>query len=165
MPKRLPELRMRFVDAAKKRLLEDTPHDITIRQVAQDCDTAVGTVYNYFPSKEALLAAVMLEDWRDCCRQMRRDAAAASEPVEALHAATSALRRFTACYAPLWRNYATARDRMDSLNRRHQQIIAEISGAVAEILERHDVQGDPCLAEVLAELVLFASRTDDGSWR
>ena len=62
MPKLIPDLRKSFIDAARNRIMSAEDHDITIRQVASDCGTAVGTVYNYFPSKEYLMAAVMLDD-------------------------------------------------------------------------------------------------------
>ena len=160
MPKIIPELRERFIEAARDQLLRD--HDITIRKVAKECETAVGTVYNYFPSKEALLAAVMMDDWLACCRQMHEGAAAAGDPVSAIRQATAALRRFTASYAPLWRNYASARDSVDALSLRHRQIIRAISGVAGEVLERFSISGDAHLPEVLAELILLASRTDDG---
>ena len=63
MPKIIPELREALIHAAKERILTSDSHDITIREIASDCNTAVGTVYNYFSSKDELLAAVMLEDW------------------------------------------------------------------------------------------------------
>ena len=59
MPKIIPELRERFVAAARRQMLDGEDHDVTIRQVARDCRTAVGTVYNYFPSKEALLEELL----------------------------------------------------------------------------------------------------------
>lgn len=160
MPKIIPELKDRFVAAAKRRLLET--NDITIRQVAQDCDTAVGTVYNYFPSKEALLAEVMMTDWRICCEHMRIGAAKSEGPLEALRVTVMALREFTAKYALLWRNYAGVGDSMEVLNSRHHIIIAEIAAAASQTLDRFGVQGDAYLPEVLAELILYASRTDDG---
>lgn len=160
MPKIIPELKERFISAAKRRLSES--NDVTIRQVAQDCETAVGTVYNYFPSKEALLAEVMMEDWLICGEHMRSDAMNAANPLDAVRATTMALRGFTAKYAALWRNYAGARDSMETLNSRHHLIIKEIALAAAQTIEHFDVSGDAYLPEVLAELILYASRTDDG---
>ena len=160
MPKRLPEIKARFIDAARKRLTDN--HDITIRQIALDCNTAVGTVYNYFPSKEHLLAAVMMEDWQVCCRRMREDADQACGPLAAIEATTKALRRFAVQYAPIWRVYAAARGSMAELNNRHRMIIEEISATVEGTLVRFNIREDPCLPEILAELILLASRTDDG---
>lgn len=162
MPKIIPELRERFIASARRRLLEGDSHDITMRQVARDCHTATGTVYNYFPSKESLLAAAMMEDWLECCRSMRSDAFAQEEPFAALRATASALRRFTGRYAPIWRNYATSRNNISELNLRHHQVVEEIASAVQETLERFEVERDSCLSEVLGELILYASRSDDG---
>ena len=117
MPKIIPELRERFLLSAKQRLLRD--HDLTIRQIAQDCETAVGTVYNYFPSKESLLAAVMMEDWRTCLNRMLTEASAEDTALEALHRTTDALSWFSS-------------------------------------------PGDMDLSEVLSELLLYASRTENG---
>ena len=36
---------------------------MTIRSVAKACNIGVGTVYNYFKSKEILIHAIMYEDW------------------------------------------------------------------------------------------------------
>ena len=164
MPKIIPELRERFVAAARRRVLEGENHDVTIRQVARDCDTAVGTVYNYFPSKEALITAVMLEDWQACCAAMEADARAQQTALAAL-AATAALRRFTARYAPTWRHYATAKGSVGELGLRHRQVIEAISKPVGHALERFNACFDENLPEVLSELVLLASRTDDGFQR
>lgn len=137
-------------------------HDLTIRQVAGDCHAAAGTLYNYFPSKEALLFEVMMGDWQDCCAHMRADALGADDPLEAIRRTTAALYGFTSRYAPMWRNYASAKDSMGALHARHHQIIADISAAAGDTLERFSISGDTYLPEILAELILYASRTEDG---
>ena len=162
MPKIIPELRERFVAAARRQMLDGEDHDFTIRQVARDCRTAVGTVYNYFPSKEALITAVMLKDWQACCAEMEADARAKQTALAALEATTAALRRFTARYGPTWRQYAAARGSVMELSLRHRQIIETISGPVGQTLDRFGACFDRNLPEVLSELVLLASRTEDG---
>ena len=61
MPKLIPELKQKIIAAARHRALADEGCELTIRQVAAYCGVSVGAVYNYFPSKEALLTAVMME--------------------------------------------------------------------------------------------------------
>jgi hypothetical protein len=51
------------------------------------------------------------------------------------------------------------------LSIRHHLIIAEIAAAASQTLDRFGVQGDAYLPEVLAELILYASRTEDGFGR
>ena len=162
MPKIIPELRESMIQTAHRLLLESESHNLSMRQVAQACGTAVGTVYNYFPSKEALIAEAMMCDWLECSRGMKEDAARERRPLEAIRATAAALRRFTSRYAPLWRNYAEEMKSLVSLELRHRQIIAEIAGAVRETLIRFDLLYDPNLPDVIAELVLMAGRTEDG---
>lgn len=64
MPKIRKQLREDIMQEAQKQLLSNGYAATTIRSVAEACQIGVGTVYNYFPSKDALIAAFMLEDWR-----------------------------------------------------------------------------------------------------
>lgn len=162
MPKIIPELRQRLLDAARRRLLESDAHDLSIRQIAADCHTAVGTVYNYFPSKEALMAAAMMGDWLDCVEAMQAAADARNAPMETMREIVMALRRFASQCAPIWRNYSASKDSMDQLALRHRQVIDAITGPVETALRHFDRLYSPHLPEVLSELILMASRTEDG---
>lgn len=162
MPKIIPDLEASLIQAARKSLLDSESHDISIRDLARECGTAVGTVYNYFPSKEALIAKAMMGDWLECCRSMKEDAGVEDRPLDAIRATVAALRRFTSRYAPMWKKYAVEQKTPVNLETRHNQIIAEISEAVNETLVRFDLLYDRHLPEIVAELVLLASRTEDG---
>jgi len=162
MPKIIPELRTSLIQAARKSLLESELHDINVRKIARECGTAVGTVYNYFPSKEALIAESMMGDWLECVRNMREGANIESQPLDVIHATVTALREFTSKYKPVWNKNADERKSLLSLESRHNQVIAEISDAVYETLARFDLLYDKYLPEVVAELVLLASRTENG---
>ena len=59
MPKIIENLENRLISEAKKQIAEAGYNAVTIRSVAKACGVGVGTVYNYFESKEALLAAFM----------------------------------------------------------------------------------------------------------
>ena len=66
MPKIIENLESKLIEEAKKQITESGYSAMTIRSVAKQCGVGVGTVYNYFPSKEAMLATYMLADWKDC---------------------------------------------------------------------------------------------------
>lgn len=48
--------------AARALLAEDGPRGLTIRAVAERAGYVAGSVYSYFPSKEALLAALVVDE-------------------------------------------------------------------------------------------------------
>ena len=63
MPKIIINAREEILKEAKRQLLENGYSATTIRSVAKATGIATGTVYNYFPSKDMLLASFMMEDW------------------------------------------------------------------------------------------------------
>ena len=162
MPKIIENLRERLLAEARLQVNQLGYGQITVRGIASACGVGVGTVYNYFPSKEALIAEAMMSDWLECSRSMRKDAKAEDQPMNAIRATAAALWKFTSRYQPMWKQYADERKSMHSLEIRHNQIIAEISDAVKETLVRFDLLYEKCLPEVIAELVLLASRTENG---
>ncbi len=66
MPKILSDPKRNMLLEVEKLLSQGGCAAVTVRAVAQGCGVGVGTVYNYFPSKEALLAEHLLTDWRQC---------------------------------------------------------------------------------------------------
>ena len=64
-PKIIENLESRLIQEAKRQIAESGYGATTIRSVAKGCGVGVGTVYNYFPSKEALVATFMLADWKE----------------------------------------------------------------------------------------------------
>ena len=66
MPKIITNLESKLIAEAKKQIEESGYSAMTIRSVAKACGVGVGTVYNYFSSKEELIATHLLEDWKQC---------------------------------------------------------------------------------------------------
>ena len=66
MPKIIENLKDRLIAEAEKQIEESGYGAVTIRSVAKACGVGVGTVYNYFPSKETLIATHLLVDWKMC---------------------------------------------------------------------------------------------------
>lgn len=52
-----------IVDAAYRRACEHGIGSLGVREVARDCGVAVGTIYNYFPSKADLATEVVMRFW------------------------------------------------------------------------------------------------------
>lgn len=64
MPKIIENVREQLLEEAKKQIFEYGYANTTIRSIANACGLGVGTVYNYFKSKEMLVATFVLDEWK-----------------------------------------------------------------------------------------------------
>ena len=80
MPKIIENLERSLIEEAKKQIEESGYSAMTIRSVAKACGVGVGTVYNYFPSKEALVATHLLDDWKTSISAIRTVSMASDLP-------------------------------------------------------------------------------------
>lgn len=63
MPKIIEKLPEKLMDEAGRQILENGFSAMTIRSVASACGVGVGTVYNYYPSRDSLVAAFLMKQW------------------------------------------------------------------------------------------------------
>ena len=86
MPKIIENVRELLLDTAKKQIEERGYANTTIRSVAGECGLAVGTVYNYFKSKDMLIATFLLEDWKERIAKVTRENECETDPMIVVHA-------------------------------------------------------------------------------
>ena len=106
MPKIIENLRENLVLEAKRQVQEQGYAALTIRSVATACGVGVGTVYNYFDSKDALVAAFMLEDWQNCIIEVTRTAKMTQQPEPVMRSIYDQLKRFMSLHQPVFADSA-----------------------------------------------------------
>ncbi len=89
--------------AEAQRLVQESGYDaLTIRAVASGCGVGVGTVYNYFASKEDLLTACLLSQWQQHVDVFLEICAAAQTPFAALSCIYTQMQLFAGQYQPIF---------------------------------------------------------------
>lgn len=66
MPKIIENLPQRLLEEARRQCEELGYSAMNIRSVAKSCGVSVGSVYNCYPSKDALIAEFIKADWKEC---------------------------------------------------------------------------------------------------
>lgn len=64
MPKIIENIRGMLIEEAQNQIIANGYENVTIRSIARGCGLGLGTFYNYFKSKDTLIATFLLEDWQ-----------------------------------------------------------------------------------------------------
>ncbi len=102
MPKVLPHVRDDICRTARQMLAEENYADFSIRNVAVRCGIGMGTIYNYFASKEDIVADILLADWDVILRRMDHANRVTASPLERLETHFGLLREFLAIFHGAW---------------------------------------------------------------
>ena len=157
MPKIIDSLRENILLEAQKQVLTQGYSQTTIRSVAGACGIAVGTIYNYFPSKNVMIASFMLADWQDALERMRSGCLAQQSPAGVLEAIYGGLRAYRAKFAPLFSDSDAEKNAGSVFKQRHRQLRAQLAELVRPVCGGCD--NSEFTALFIAEALL--SWTDD----
>lgn len=160
MPKIIEGLRENMLSQSRHILFTEGYDAVTIRRVASLCGVAVGTVYNYYSSKNLLIASVMLEDWHAAVEQMRSNANTVKSILDGLHCMFDRLVEFRKTYSRAWGQYSAGGGDLSMLEQRHIQLVEQLSGIIAAMAEHVGLHPEAICTEIAAEVLLSRSQRD-----
>ncbi len=127
MPKIIENLEKRLIEEAMKQLQECGYSNVTIRSVAKGCGVGIGTVYNYFPSKEALLATYILESWKECVASICTVSEGSQGPQPVVRCIYDQLLQFSEAHSMVFRDAAAASTFAASFGQYHKLLRAQLA--------------------------------------
>lgn len=148
MPKIIENLESRLLAEARRQIGESGYSAMTIRSVAKGCGVGVGTVYNYFPSKDALVAGYMLSDWRGCIAEIEAVSAVSDSPEAVLRCIHDRLCYFARLHGPVFRDEAAASAFAGSFSRYHALLRSQLASPLRKFC------GSEFAPEFIAEALL-----------
>ncbi len=146
MPKKIENAKELLLERAKELLEREGYERLTMRSVANAAGLGVGTAYNYFPSKNILIASFMLEDWQACLGKMTACGLVGVERVGYIYAC---LQEFVAAHARLFSDASARTSYASAAADFHKPLRAQVAGTLAPVCG-----GDAFLAEFIAESLL-----------
>ena len=160
MPKIIENIREKLLEEAKRQVEEQGYSAMTIRSVATACGVGVGTVYNYFPSKDMLVASFMLEDWMTCLGHIQEDCNDESDAKEVLHRIYIELLDFKKKYTGLFSDENALGSYSASFPKRHQMLRAQLAAHIMTLTRKQRKSDPEFLADFIAEAMLTWTMAD-----
>ena len=158
MPKIIENLREQLLLEAKKQIAETGYGKTTVRSIARACGVGVGTVYNYFRSKDHLVASFLLAEWQTRLDAMK--AAAADEPAEALRRIHGELASFLGENRALFADAKAAEVFALSSSRYHAMLREQLASVLLPVCEQAKTADRSFLARFVAEALLTWTTAD-----
>jgi len=148
MPKIIKNLENRLIEEARRQTEEKGYSGMTMRSVADACGVGVGTVYNYFSSKDELLANYMLADWNRCISDINAVSTYSDMPAPVLRCVYDQLRSYTEQHQGVFRDKAAANSFALTFGRYHTLLRQQLAAPLRKFCD------DDFTADFIAESML-----------
>ena len=152
MPKIIQKIREQLLQEAQKQIQTRGYAATTVRSVAEACGIGVGTVYNYFPSKDMLIATFMLEDWQNALAPLKN--AQTSDAKTLLNMTYDSLQAYTQKHRALFQDKDAAKVFAAVSSEKHALLRKDIAAILAPVCAQSALENKAFLADFLAEAVL-----------
>lgn len=135
------------LDAARGMMEEVGYDSFNMRALAEHCHLAVGTLYNYFPSKYHIVQEIMIHDWTQLLGDLDALVESPAEPLDKLHEMYRRIREMFRRTHNFWaKGYASIFNELDmgGVRMRQGEFRGEIAGRVTRIMQgTHSEAGGP----------------------
>lgn len=164
MPKLIKNAKETILREAKDLILTEGVSNFNMRAVAERSGVAAGTLYNYFPSKEHLIASIMLEDWHVSLGDTREKLHLVGSAIEGCEIIFSAIQHFSNLHRATWQ-FALGRADFSNLRTKyHSVLIDQLCDLILPLGERFDFLFDSTVAPFIAEVLLTGGAYPDGKF-
>lgn len=143
MPKIIENLQERLIEEAKKQIETSGYSAMTIRSVAKACGVGVGTVYNYFPSKDALVATYMLSDWNTCIATIQETSSQSDRPEPVVRCIYDQLLAYALRHQPLFQDASAGAAFAGSFSQYHGLLRSQLAAPLRKF----------CVSEFASEFI------------
>ena len=148
MPKIIENLESKLIEEAHKQVAQSGYGALTVRSVAKACGVGVGTVYNYFQSKDDLLASYLLSDWQNCIAAIDNASKQSDSPAPVIRCIFDQLLSYAKRHQAIFRDEAAVANFAGSFSPYHGLLRGQLAAPIRKYCS------SDFMAEFIAESLL-----------
>ena len=152
MPKIIENVREELLAETKRQIGDRGYAKTTIRSVADACGIGVGTVYNYFPTKDILVATAVSLDWQEELDKMA--SLPNDNPKLLLGGIFNSLRSFANKNRSLFSDVDVTQVISTTYSTHHKYLRTQIANCILPLCQACELENADFTAEYLAEALI-----------
>lgn len=158
MPKVLSNVREDILKVTRDTLVKSGYSKISMREIAEKCGIGTGTLYNYFKSKQEIIAYILISDWDIMIRKISQSNKSCETSLKKLEFIFTELKYFMNNTHNIWNeNFFDELDTSElvKVTERKKLLMVQISDAISGAMEGDEsYKKDDLLCEILAGLFI-----------
>ncbi|MBR2381269.1 MAG: TetR/AcrR family transcriptional regulator [Clostridia bacterium] len=154
MPKIIENVRELIIEEARRQIEESGYESVTIRSIARGCKLGLGTFYNYFKSKDVLIATYLLEDWDERLKKINTASDETEDPMQLVKVINEEISGFMQNNVTIFTAHGAIKAFQGSVGDYHKRLIGQISMPLYKVCHRANYENAEFLSEFVAEAVL-----------
>ena len=154
MPKIIENLRAKIIQEAKDQIAINGYESVTIRNIAKGCEIGLGTFYNYFKSKDMLIATFLLEDWKGRMSKISEEYANEVDPMAVVRALNFEVSEFIKEYNSIFTSPLAIKSFNTTSMAYHRFVRDQVAAPIKNTLSLAQYENAEFLALFVAEAVV-----------
>lgn len=154
MPKIIENVRGLLLAEAQKQIEENGYENVTIRSIAKGCSIGLGTFYNYFKSKDMLIATFLLEDWQQRMAKVSKESEGKSTPMDVIESINRELTEFIQSHENIFASPNAVKAFHSSVGDKHKLLRSQLAAPILNACILGEYENPVFLADFAAEALL-----------
>lgn len=160
MPKVIRNVKEMIAKETLRQINEYGIDATTVRSVAKACSVAVGTVYNYYPSKDIMIASVVIDKWNLVIDGLSDEVRHSLDAESAFRLIFNAVRDFITELTPLFEDSDVMTAYAVTHSAQHNSVRRQLADLILPGLAAVKIENRDFTAMFLAETILTWARED-----
>ena len=159
MPKIIPGLKEKLLEVSASIIEENGYGALSMKELAQKSGIAVGTIYNYFPDKNALLGAIVVQDWENLEKKLEGELASLSSLEEGIKLLYKSFLSFSQAHQNLFAFFSHSSTQ--AYDASYRNFVEKASSLLEKLLARFGQGPTHCDCRMAASLFSLAIHYPD----
>ena len=154
MPKIIENVRGMLIDESKRQIKENGYDSVTIRGIAKGCSLGLGTFYNYFKSKDMLIANFLLDEWQERMGRVSALSESECDPMAVIEAIYGEIKSFIDANSSIFSSPNAQKAFKSTAGSYHKLLVSQVSQPIAVVCRAGGYEQPDFLADFVAESIL-----------